>query len=155
MWHRLKGKAAGIALTLQLLAPAALANTLDLPVPKITIQPGMVISADHLVERAFVARTVTRGAVMGDVRAVIGKVTKKTLLQGHPIPVDAIRDPYLVIQGKPTLVVFEAHGLVITAQAIPETNGFAGDVIRLRNVDSNLPIVGVVAPDGSIRVGAP
>ena len=32
--------------------------------------------------------------------ALIGKVARRTLLPGQPIPVSAIRDPYLVTQGK-------------------------------------------------------
>jgi flagella basal body P-ring formation protein FlgA len=147
--------AAGIALALQLLAPAAQANTLGLPVPKVTIYPGDVIGGDQLAERAFLAHTVARATVMGDLQSLIGKVAKRTLLPGQPIPVNAIRDPYAVVQGKPTLVVYEAGGLIITAQAVALQNGITGEVISLRNVDSGIVIKGTVAADGSIRVGGP
>jgi flagella basal body P-ring formation protein FlgA len=74
---------------------------------------------------------------------------------GQPIPVNAIRDPYLVNQGKSSLVVFETSGLVITMQAIALQNGIAGDVVTLRNPDSGVVIQGTVERDGSVRLGAP
>ena len=40
------------------------------------------------------------------------------MLPGQPIPISAIRDPYLVRQGKTALVVFEHGGLTITMHAL-------------------------------------
>ena len=34
-------------------------------------------------------------------------------------------------------------------------DGSAGDLIRVRNIDSGAVIMGVVQPDGTVRVGAP
>ena len=133
----------------------ALATNVDLPVPRVTIYPGDTISADQLTDRAFVAHTVTRSAVFDDRQALIGKVARRTLLPGQPVPVNAIRDPYLVNQGKSSLVVFEASGLTITTQAIAQQNGVAGDVVTLRNPDSGVIIQGTVERDGTVRLGAP
>jgi flagella basal body P-ring formation protein FlgA len=134
--------------------PAHAAN-LDLPVPRVTIYPNETISAEQLTERAFVAHTVTRSSIFVDVEALVGKVAKRTLLPGQPVPVNAIRDPYLVTQGKASLVVLENGALTITVQAIPLQNGGAGDVIALRNPDSGVVIHGRVEKDGTVRVAAP
>jgi flagella basal body P-ring formation protein FlgA len=134
--------------------PARAAN-IDLPVPRITIYPGDTIAADQLAERAFVAATVVRSSVFDDKQTLIGKVARRTLLPGQPIPINAIRDPYLVNQGKASLVVFETGGLVITMQAVALQNGVAGDVVTLRNPDSGVVIQGTVERDGSVRLGAP
>lgn len=133
----------------------AWAANLDLPVPRITIYPGDTIAADQLRDRAFVAASVTRSSVFDDRQAVVGKVARRTLLPGQPIPVNAIRDPYLVNQGKPSLVVFETGGLTITTQAVALQNGVVGDVVTLRNPDSGLIIQGTVERDGTVRLGAP
>jgi flagellar basal body P-ring formation protein FlgA len=148
--------AVAIALAMMLAgASDTWAANIDLPVPRITIYPGDTIAADQLAERAFVAATVVRSAVFDDRQTLIGKVARRTLLPGQPIPVNAIRDPYLVNQGKSSLVVFETSGLVITMQAIALQNGIAGDVVTLRNPDSGIVIQGTVERNGSVRLGAP
>ncbi len=91
--------------------------------------------------------------MIGD--ALIGKVARRTLLPGQPVPVNAIRDAYLVNQGKSSLVVFESGGLNITMQAVALDNGVAGDVVKLRNPDSGVIIQGTVERDGTVRLGAP
>ncbi|MBX9589512.1 MAG: flagellar basal body P-ring formation protein FlgA [Hyphomonadaceae bacterium] len=134
-------------------AGIARAANLELPVPRVTIYPGDTISADQLTDRAFIAQTVTRSSVFDDRQALVGKVARRTLLPGQPVPVNAIRDPYLVNQGKSSLVVFENGGLTITTQAIALQNGVAGDVVTLRNPDSGVVIQGTVERDGSVRLG--
>jgi flagella basal body P-ring formation protein FlgA len=135
-------------------APARAAE-LELPVPRVTIYPGDVIGDDQLVDRAFIARTVARATVHDAREALIGKVARRTLLPGQPIPVNGIRDPYVVTQGKTALAVFEAGGLTITLNAMALQNGGIGDVVALRNIDSGTIIKGTVAPDGTVRLAAP
>jgi flagella basal body P-ring formation protein FlgA len=134
--------------------PAGAAE-LDLPVPKRLIYPGDAITEEHLVPRAFIAHTVTRSTVFEAADAVVGKVAKKTLLPGQPIPVSAVRDPYVVTHGKTALVVLETAGLTISMQALALQDGGVGDVISLRNMDSGATIKGTVAADGTIRLGGP
>lgn len=148
---------AGMAMALAALllgAQTARAAELELPVPRVTIYPGDVIGDDQLIERAFIARTVARATVHEAREALIGKVARRTLLQGQPIPVNGIRDPYVVTQGKTALVVFEVGGLTIMMNAMALQNGGIGDVVSLRNVDSGTIIKGTVAPDGSVRLAA-
>jgi flagellar basal body P-ring formation protein FlgA len=136
-------------------AGLALSANLDLPVPRITIYPGDTISDDQLTDRAFLAHTVTRSSVFDDRQSLVGRVAKRTLLPGQPVPVNAIRDPYLVNTGKSSLVVFQTDGLTITTQAIALQNGVAGDVVTMRNPDSGTIIQGTVERDGTVRLGAP
>jgi flagella basal body P-ring formation protein FlgA len=136
-------------------ARMASAQELELPVPRAVIYPGEVVSDELLGARAFIAHTVARAAVHESREALIGKVARRTLLPGQPIPVSAIRDPYLVTQGKTAMVVFEYGGLTITTNALALQNGGLGDVVTLRNLDSGLVIKGTVASDGSIRLDAP
>src|SRR5262245_40544911 len=133
----------------------ALAANVDLPVPRTTIYPGDTISEDQLADRAFLAHTVTRATVFDDRQALVGRVAKRTLLPGQPLPINAVRDPYLVNTGKASLVVYTMGGLTITTQAIALQNGVAGDLVNLRNPDSGVTIQGTVAADGTVRLGAP
>jgi len=154
----LQGWAAGLLLAAMLLAVAArpvLAEELQLPVPRATIYPGELIGDDNLVDRAFIAHTVARASILDGRDALLGKVARRTLLPGQPIPVNAIRDPYVVTQGKTAMVVFEAGGLVITSHATALQNGGIGEVVSLRNNDSGTVIKGTVAADGTVRLAAP
>jgi flagella basal body P-ring formation protein FlgA len=156
--HHWQGWAAGLMLAALLLALAGRpvrAEDLELPVPRVTVYPGEAIGEDQLVQRSFIAHTVARATVFDARAALLGKVARRTLLPGQPIPVSAIRDPYLVTNGKNALVVFEADGLTITSQATALQNGGIGEIVSLRNNDSGTVIKGTVAPDGTVRLGAP
>jgi flagella basal body P-ring formation protein FlgA len=145
----------GLALSTLLAPLAARAAELVLPVPRVTLYPGELIGEEQLADRAFLAHTVARAAVHEARQGVIGKVARLTLLAGQPIPVNALRDPYVVTQGKSALVVFEAGGLTITLQATALQNAGIGDVISLRNEDSGRIIKGAVAADGTVRLSTP
>jgi flagella basal body P-ring formation protein FlgA len=131
------------------------AEDLVLPVPRVTIYPNGLIGDEQLVERPFIARTVARATVFDRREAIVGKVARSTLLPGQPISLKAVRDPYLVTNGKSVLVVFEAGPLVITSLATAQQDGGIGDEVTLRNNDSGTVIKGIVATDGTVRVGAP
>lgn len=129
------------------------AQELLLPVPSVTIYPNEEIGDEHVTERAFIAATVTRGSVQEDRAQIVGKVAKRTLIKGVPVPVNALREPYLVLSGKPATVVFVDGALTITSQATALQSGSIGDQVALRNNESGLTIRGTVARDGTVRVG--
>ena len=143
------------ALLMLLVAPTAQAAELELPVPRATIYPGDTIAEENVVERAFIAHTVARATVYEARQAVVGKVARRTLLQGQPIAIAGTREPYVVAQGSMAVAVFEVAGLTITTNAMALQNGGIGDVVTLRNVDSGTIIKGTVASDGTVRLGAP
>jgi len=142
-------------LSLLLAAQPARAAELELPVPRLTIYPGDVIGDDQIMERAFIAHTVARSTIHEAREALLGKVARRTLLPGQPIPINGVRDPYVVTQGKNALVVLEAGGLTITTNAMALQNGGIGDLVTLRNVDSGTVIKGTVASDGTVRLAGP
>jgi flagellar basal body P-ring formation protein FlgA len=151
-------RAAGLlpGLLAAIIAAAPLqASEVRLPVPSVTIYPGDTIGEEQLAERAFIAATVQRATVFDARDAITGKVAKRTLLPGQPIPLAAVRDAYVVVQGKTTVAVFEAGPLTITLQATALQNGSVGDLVSLRNNDSGATIKGTVAADGTVRLGAP
>jgi flagella basal body P-ring formation protein FlgA len=138
-------------------APVAVAAPRDvvLPVPRVTVYPGTMITQDMLVARAFRGKDVQQGGFASNADAVVGKVARKTLLPNVPIAVAGVREPFSVVQGQPAVVVFQSGGLVISGRALPLQNGAAGEVVSLRNTDSGATIRGVVQPDGTVRVGMP
>jgi flagella basal body P-ring formation protein FlgA len=125
------------------------------PVPTTTIYPGDIIDDGMIVERSVQPKQVGRMMIVPDRAELVGNVARRTLLPGRPVPVIAVAEPDLIPRGAPVELVFQEGGLTILAQATSLEAGSAGDVIRVRNMDSGLIIKAVVQPDGTVRVGAP
>ena len=134
-------------------AAAASAQLVTLPVPALTIYPGDLIEADALTEHTFILSRIGSGYIDSTDR-LIGKVARRTLLPDHPSPPNAIGEVDLVTRGTTVQLVFQQAGLIITAFAAPLQDGSAGEVIRVRNIDSGAVVVGIVQTDGTVRVGA-
>jgi flagella basal body P-ring formation protein FlgA len=124
-----------------------------LPVPVVTLYPGDVITDSHLIDRAF--RLAMRAPLVSvDNRlALVGKVARRTLLPGQPIPTNAVDDPKIVRRGVPTQVVFRESEMVITGIVEPLQSASVNEMVKARNADTGLTVIGVVQANGTIRVG--
>ncbi|WP_114943967.1 flagellar basal body P-ring formation chaperone FlgA [Microvirga calopogonii] len=132
---------------------AAVAEERILPVPSVTIYPGDTINESMLKDRAFPENYRYRTAVIESPRVLAGKMARRTLLPGEPIPMNAVDDPKLVTRGTQTQIVFEEGGLSIMGIGIPLQSGTLGETIQVKNVDSGRIITGRVQPDGRVRIG--
>jgi flagella basal body P-ring formation protein FlgA len=149
-WLRLLGSALAFAVGLS----AAMAEVVQLPVPKITIYPGDILSGEMLDMKSI---RLLDGSVpiARSEDAAVGKVARRTLLAGKPIPMAYLGDRQVVSQGKSVRLMFSEGGLVISGVGLALQPGGVGDTISIRNVDSGAVIRGVVEPDGSIRIAGP
>jgi len=141
--------AAAAALSAALIC-AAYASESVFPVPKRVIYPGDTITEDMITLKPAEQMNGAGTLVTGP-DSLIGKAARRTLLPGQPIPKVALRDPYVVFQGKTVQVVFESGTIMITGVALALQPGSAGETITARNPDSGIVIHGVVQPDGSLR----
>lgn len=124
-----------------------------LPVPTITIYPGDTIKDAWLVDREFPESVIAaKGTLIGTREPVVGKIARRTLLPGAPIPWNAIMEPKTVSNGAKVRIVFQEEGLTITAYGAALQSGGVGDIVSVRNLDSGLTISGTVQSDGSVRV---
>ena len=143
--------AAAIALSLSL-ADCVVAEdaATQLPVARRTIYPGDTITDDMItLKDADQMRGV--GALVTDADSLIGRTARRTLLPGQPIPKVAIREAYVVFQGKTVQVIFHSGTVTITGIALALESGSTGETISARNPNSGIIIRGVVQPDGSLR----
>jgi flagella basal body P-ring formation protein FlgA len=138
------------ALVVPAALPAAAADYI-LPVPRITIYPGDTITEAMLIEQTF--RGANANGYEASRQALVGKVSRQTLLPNRPITTTAVREPFAIKQGQPAIVVFVSGGLIISGTAIPLQAGAAGEIISLRNTESGTTIRGTVQADGTVRVG--
>ncbi|XOC80701.1 flagellar basal body P-ring formation chaperone FlgA [Microvirga sp. M2] len=142
-----------IAATVAIIIQPAFGEERVLPVPAVTIYPGDTISESMLKDRAFPENYRFRTAVVESPRVLAGKMARRTLLPGEPIPMNAVDDPKLVTRGAQTAILFEEGGLSIIGIGIPLQSGTLGETIQVKNVDSGRIITGRVQSDGRIRIG--
>lgn len=86
--------------------------------------------------------------------SVAGKVALRTLLPGRMIPAGWLREAHLVEAGQPVELRFVDGALVISTTGVPLQSGAAGELVKVRNMDSGVVISGVVMADGTVQVGA-
>ena len=143
--------AAGLALV-SCVVPA-LAQEIVL-IPNRVIYPGETVSAGALKEVTLKPGKQAPEAVAVTLAELDGKVAKRTLLTGRYVPLSSLREAYLVEQGAAVEVVFVSGALTISASAVTLEPGSAGDLVKVRNIDSGKILSGTVMADGSIRIGA-
>jgi len=124
---------------------ALLAGTLPAAAQEVVLIPARVI---------YPGETIALAAVATEAAELEGKVARRTLLPGRYIPANAIREAWLVEQGASVQVYFVAGPLTISAAGVSLQPGSAGDLVKVRNVDSGKVITGTVMTDGTVRVGA-
>ncbi len=147
----------GLVLVLGLLGVTAVSAAEGTLVPTRVIYPGETVDAgalDTVMLKTRRQQNAFGGAVAIDPAQVEGKVARRTLLPGRPIPVSALREAWLVEQGRPVEAVFRAGVLSISATAVALQSGAAGDLVRLRNADSGKVFSGTVLDDGTVLVGS-
>ena len=123
-------------------------------IPNRVIYPGETIELAALKQVTLMAGKHKPDAVATRADELNGKIAKRTLLPGRYIPATAIREAWLVEQGAAVQVFFIAGGLTISATAVTLQPGAAGDLVKVRNIDSGKILSGTVMADGSIRVSA-
>ncbi|EHH09807.1 flagella basal body P-ring formation protein FlgA [Mesorhizobium amorphae] len=123
-------------------------------IPNRVIYPGETVELGVLKQVTLLPGKHKPDAVATRAEELQGKVAKRTLLPGRYIPTAAIRDAWLVEQGAAVQIYFTAGGLTISASGVTLQPGAAGDLVKVRNVDSGKIISGTVMADGTIRVSA-
>jgi flagellar basal body P-ring formation protein FlgA len=124
-------------------------------VPRTVIYGGDVIAEDSLVEKSLSALELSRSGALARRGDLVGKVARRTLLPGQPIPTGAVRAADVIRQGRPTTAVFEAGGLSISGTVVPLQSAAAGDMLSFQNAESGAVLRGIAQQDGTIRVGPP
>ncbi|MHB2263942.1 flagellar basal body P-ring formation chaperone FlgA [Aliihoeflea sp. PC F10.4] len=151
----MRRRVTGIAIAaLAFILPGLVAAQETVVVPTRVIYPGQEVSADAL-EIVPLRRNLPNPAIYAlDLDQFAGKVARNTLLPGRMVFNAALRDAYVVEAGKPVEMRFVHGPLTISVTGVPLQPGSAGDIVRVRNLDSGQIVSGVVMADGTVRVSA-
>jgi flagella basal body P-ring formation protein FlgA len=122
-----------------------------MPSARVQIYPGDIIRDDLLTD--IPVRNDPFGPYARERAEVIGKAARLTLLPGRPIPLRGVDSPRLVVNGSEVKLVYIDGGLSIMTTGAALQDGTVGEMVKVRNTDSGVTIVGKVMPDGTVRVG--
>ncbi len=131
-------------------APSRAADIL-VPSAKAVIYPGDIISQDAIADTPF-AGAVVGGPIALTPDEIVGKMARRTLLPGKPIPLAAIDNPRVVRNGAEVTMIYVDGALTITTVGAAMQDGATGDLIKVRNADSGVTVQGRVRADGSVLV---
>ncbi len=120
------------------------------PVLRTAAYPGDVITPEMIVLKPAGSRSQPMGIVTSK-ESMVGKVARRTLLPGRVIPVNALREPFVIRQGKTVPLTFHSGKITITGIAVALESGSSGEYISARNPDSGTVVHGIVQADGSLR----
>ena len=122
----------------------------SLPVLTRRMERGDLID-DSDITYAEMTMTGARG-VIDDASELVGKIARRPLAPGAPLRAHDIEAPTLVKKGAVVTLAYEIAGLRMTHQGVALKDGAAGDVITIRNIDSERTLKGVVADRNLVAV---
>ncbi|WP_246791457.1 flagellar basal body P-ring formation chaperone FlgA [Bradyrhizobium commune] len=123
-----------------------------LPVPAVSIRAGDLIRDDMITERAFSPNALGVAMFIEGRQVLVGRMARRALLPGQPIPTSAVEDPFTIARGAMVKVVVEDSGLSIVAYGAAMQSGAPGALITVRNTDTGVIIRAIVQPDGTVKV---
>lgn len=123
-----------------------------LPVPAVTLYPGDEITRAVLAEKFFYFDPDRPLPVVEDAGRLLGKVARRTLVAGKPVPRHGVGEPDLVVRGRPVEARFRRPGLVLSTTLVPLADGGAGEWVRARNPQTGRVVDGLVSRDGTLVV---
>ncbi|MGY3617855.1 flagellar basal body P-ring formation chaperone FlgA [Bradyrhizobium sp. USDA 10063] len=127
-------------------------ESMHFPVPATVIYPGDMIKDELIIDRAFAPNMPGAAAFVANRASAVGRVARRTLVSGQPIPINALEEQKLVTRGNVVKVIVEDGSLSIVTYASSLQSGSPGTLIQLRNLDTGVIIRGVVQQDGSVRI---
>lgn len=135
------------------IAVASFANAQEMAiVAKRVIYPGQTISVDALSRVDASNCSNCDAGYIQDALQVTGKIAVKTIIPGKLIFPEYVRSASAVMPGKEVDVLFQKGSLSISMRGLPLSEAGSGESVSVRNRESGTIIVGIVQPDGTVKV---
>lgn len=125
-----------------------------LPVPSATIASGQIIGSNDVSERRFKTTPRSLSGIATEKDDVTGKMARRPLQAGRPIPLSALAKPVSVRRGSKVTATFAEAGLMISIQLVALEDGGVGDVITARNAATGATVEATVTAAGQLAVSA-
>mgnify|MGYP003344921732 CR=1 FL=1 len=126
-------------------------TTSPVPVLRRAMSPGEIIRKDDLEIVYRREDQVARDAVTDPLR-LIGTTPRSRLRSGEPLRESETRTPLMVSRNAQVLIRLVHGPMTLTAQGKAEDEGARGDVIRVRNLQSNKTIEATITGPDTVAV---
>jgi len=126
-------------------------ETVDLPVLNHRVLAGDAIKPGDVKWIKVRARRLQPNTAMNETD-IIGMTPRRGLRAGYPILLSSVRRPIMVAKGSLLTMYLQAPKMILTAQGKALENGSDGDVIRIKNTQSNKVIEAEIIGHGKAAV---
>lgn len=121
-------------------------------VPATVIYPGDEITPDSLTALE-VKRPQDSDPTFGENQAdLVGKVARRTLLSGQPIPSSALRAKDVITQGRTYKLVYRSPFVTVVGSGVPLQSASAGAMVNVRNPDTGVIVKARVGADQTLVI---
>lgn len=118
--------------------------------PKAGIERGQILEADLLVMKKFNIAN-QHGDMIFNPNEVIGMTAKRTLGAFKPIILSQLQQPLLVKRDQDVTIVSQIGEITAQTSGVALKNGHKGDVIKVRNAQSQRVISAAVEDTGIVK----
>ena len=126
-------------------------RTIDVPVLSNRVLRGDIIRDGDVEYIRMSAERVQRDVIV-DASELIGKTPKRGMRAGQPVRGTDVTRPLLVPKNSLVMIVHQVHNMTLTAQGKAIEAGADGDVIQIKNAQSNQVIEAEVIGPGRVAV---
>jgi flagella basal body P-ring formation protein FlgA len=126
-------------------------RTEAVPVPARQIAPGATIRADNITFHPM-RRDRLAGDIARDLNLVVGKQARRGLKEAAPIRLTDLATPVMIEKGAIVRMIYNGHGINLTALGHALEKGSAGDAIRVLNPQSKAVVQGTVTEINTVTV---
>jgi flagella basal body P-ring formation protein FlgA len=123
----------------------------EVPVLRDMVTRGQLVNQE-LVDYVLVPANRLAGGFVLDVADLVGQAARRTLHPGRPIRSADLMPPIVLPKNKLVSMVYEVGALRLTARGRTLTDGGAGAVIKVLNIDSNRTVDALVVDDNTVAV---
>jgi flagella basal body P-ring formation protein FlgA len=88
-----------------------------------------------------------------DMSAVVGLAARHDLRPDQPLHSADLMKPEIIARNDTVTIVYQAPGITLTLRGQAQEAGALGDTIKVLNVESKRPVVGVIIAPGRVAVG--
>lgn len=132
-----------------------MARMIDVPVASRRIQSGEILRAEDLDWISLRADRLARD-ILTEPEQMIGMTPQRAAIAAHaPLRQSDLRPPRLVTKGEQVTMTLTSTNMVLTARGLALDHGGLGEIVRIRNTQSQAIVEAEVTAPGTVRVASP
>lgn len=89
---------------------------------------------------------------VSDMEELMGKALVNSIAQGTPVELKNVKKEFIIEKGQMVQIQFQGQNFIVSANAIAEQSGMVGDLIKIKNTETQKILSGVVAGKGLVEV---